>query len=88
MKVQQVELSNVSPEILPHCRRSIHPATDTGGKIPNVDAVDVNGATQGYLRLPGAINIGSGDVYLVTPCRQRPAEAVDGENRPAVSNGR
>jgi hypothetical protein len=59
----------------------------TSGKVPDLNAININRLSQRYNAVPDTVNAGGKDMHLVPQRNQSPAQAVHRINRPAIAGG-
>jgi hypothetical protein len=66
MEMRYIERCDGPFERRPHGGRPVEPSPETGRKVPDLDAVDVDWALQFNVRYAGTINVRRVDVHVMS----------------------
>ncbi len=87
MKMDEVKISNAVRQSSFHGRRPVDPAQMMARKVPDLDAIEINGSPERNRTVMRTVDVSCKNMNLETCSDQALAKSVDRENRPAITEG-
>ena len=87
MKMDEVKISNAVRQGSFHGGRPVDPAQMMARKVPDLDAIEINRPLERNRTVIRTVDISCENMNLETYSDQALAKSMDGENRPAITEG-
>ena len=88
VQMDDIEVCNVRMQRLPHPRRTIQAAPDTGRKIPHIDTIELHWPIERNGQYSVPVHIGRVDMHLVALRGECRSQSVHRPDRATITDGR